>query len=503
MLAVRATGLLILGSLMAASAAYGRQTAAGQAPGAAERGVVAVLPLQSDQVAAETLTGIEFGILDQIDELPGFQPLSPRDVAAALQRASFDLEACVRELNCLARAGRRVKASLVVEVLVSSLGGELTISARAVDTRTGTELARLAEPLHSDLQSRLWQLHRLVVQLLVPGSYVGTLIIQCSEKQAEVYVDDHLLGLTPLPPLAPFKAGVHILRISKEGFADINHFVDVEYNRTSTVHVSLQNNTLNVDLTQVMPAAGLGALFIVAEQPGLEVRVDGEPLGITPLSAPLTSIPAGKRRVTLRAPGQPAVVLEVPIVSGQRTDLALDSGSSAMDLRILGVVSASAALPGLREVRQLPAPPPPPPEPLAFPSWRFYSGAISGGLGIAALLVGSHYASNARQYFNEAQQLTQALDAGVDSLDERIAMGDRLRTLNAQGPRAVTLEKVSFAAAAVLLGAGAGLVLWDMWRSSPTEGEAPLRVGLLPPVGAGEASAGQGTPWRLWLEGAW
>src|SRR5262249_55231762 len=150
---------------------------------------------------------------------------------------------------------------------------------------------------------RAAQLHRLTVQLFTPAEYVGTLIIKSDEAGADIYLNDRLVGTTPLKaPLKNLAAGPYILHVAKEGFADVYQFVDVTYNRAATITVSLATNTISGAIA-VESDTGFGQVFVVANKPGVEIRIDSEPKGSTPLAAPITQIVAGKRRLSLRLGG--------------------------------------------------------------------------------------------------------------------------------------------------------------------------------------------------------
>src|SRR5207247_390910 len=139
---------------------------------------------------------------------------------------------------------------------------------------------------------------------------------------ADIYLDDRLVGSTPLlSPLPGLPAGPHILRLSKAGFADLNQFVDVVYQRNSTVTVDLANNTIAGLIVEVESKTGFGSLYVACSQDGVEIRVDGEPKGQTPLGKPIEKIAAGRRRVSMRKEGFTAYSQEVDIKANRRLDL--------------------------------------------------------------------------------------------------------------------------------------------------------------------------------------
>ncbi|HET6346757.1 MAG TPA: PEGA domain-containing protein, partial [Myxococcota bacterium] len=354
------------------------------------------------------------------------------------------------------------------------------------------ELDRIAEPLAETPQERMQQLHRMIVQLLTPEAYEGNLAVQCATPGADVYLDDRLLGTTPLPPQEHLRAGVHVLRLSKVGYSDIQRFVEVIYNRAATVQVDLADTTVAGQIVEERSSTGFGAVFIVTDQPGYDLRVDGEPLGVTPFNSAIAKIAAGRRRISLRKPGGQPVVMEVEVAEGRRTDLVLTvSADNAPILRAVGrgPVLASQPLPTLTAALSGDTP-----EGIAssmplgteaevdpafvFPTWRYYAGMGMGLAGIAALAVGGFYGRQVSLLNHEREtKVDEASQAAVGGTPSYTTYADQVADINARGTAAELRQKIAYGAGGTLVAAGAGLLLWDLLRSV----SAPMTVGAAPP----------------------
>jgi len=59
----------------------------------------------------------------------------------------------------------------------------------------------------------------------------------------------------------------------------------VVYKRNATVSIDLANNTIGGLIVEVESKTGFGALWVAANVPGVEVRVDGEPRARLPCPA--------------------------------------------------------------------------------------------------------------------------------------------------------------------------------------------------------------------------
>jgi hypothetical protein len=78
------------------------------------------------------------------------------------------------------------------------------------------------------------------VHLLAPERYVGALEIDASVPGAQVLVDGKPMGPTPIAgTIVGLSPGQHALRLTKEGFADFEKFVDVRFDQTTLVRVDL------------------------------------------------------------------------------------------------------------------------------------------------------------------------------------------------------------------------------------------------------------------------
>ena len=443
---------------------------------------VAVLPLNGSDVGFELVHEVENALLNEVDETKGMRAISPGDVSADTGAINLDPSRCNGELACLARAGLYAGAHLAIDARVAALGGVLSVSARIIDTRSSVELGRVAESLADDPTQRAGELHHLAVQLLTPDAYVGSLKIKCSQDAAEVFLDDKLIGTTPMSEgLKSLRAGPHILRVTKSGFADLYQFVDVVFNRSSTIEVDLSTTTLVGVMVESESQTGLGELFVIAREPGIEVRIDGEPKGSTPFATPIVGIPAGKRRISLRKEGTEPLVREVDIVAGKRTDMLLDRQGATLVSANVAVVETSAPLPQSAAALAASSSVGAGPTPLATdtvppgPTWRTYSGVAAAGAGVLGLVAGGVFAlrvsglnADARAQVAHLKLLSgntySCTDLSQQACQDRAT---KLKQIADRNSQAQSLEAIGFIAGGSLLIAGGALFTWDYVRQQP------------------------------------
>ena len=454
---------------------------------------VAVLPVQGQDVPEEMVRGLEQSLMSEVDETEGMRAVSPLDIKNDLSSVGIDPSACQGQVACVARAGRYARAHLALDAKLASIGGTLSISLRLFDTEKAVEVSRVADPVSEDVKQRAQDLHRMAVQLLAPETYIGSLTIEVTTDGAEVFLDDKQVGTTPLKgTLDALRAGPHILRVTKPGFADVNQFVDVVYKRNATVSIDLANNTIGGLIVEVESKTGFGELWVVGSSPGLEIRVDGEPKGVTPLAGAIVKVAAGKRRVSFRGENIEPQVQEVEIKANTRVDIALTVEGDKITLAKRLESSPGAPTPSYDDMIGAAKPSTPAvtatlaPAPWT-PGWRFYAGVVTGGLAVVGLGVGSFYGNRVRVAKSQARALSAEYEVKRVSLDEadqksaadicKEAYADgtcrtgRLARTDSTGKRAQVLELASFGVGAVLAAAAVGFVLWDM--TSTPQGPAP------------------------------
>jgi hypothetical protein len=138
-----------------------------------------------------------------------------------------------------------------------------------------------------------------------PVASTGTLVVTVVQEGAEVYVDEQLVGTSPVAPQT-LEPGSHTVRVRMPGYSEYSDVVTVERGGMADMPVEL--------------FALSEALSITTTPPGAHVFVDGNFAGETPVEIDLVD-GAHSVRVTLH--GYEEIVREVTAESGRREELAL------------------------------------------------------------------------------------------------------------------------------------------------------------------------------------
>lgn len=435
------------------------------------RRAIALFPLIGIDVGEGVLPDITKALMTDLNEISPktMRGIAPADVLAAHEKFGINVGKCDGAVECLATAARYAGAHMGIETRVASLGGTLSISMRLIDARKKAEVTRVADPLSDDRDTRARETFRLAIQLLNPELYVGSLKLLTKVDGADVYLDDKLVGQTPLPgPLKKLRAGPHILRITKPGYTDINRFVDVVYDRESTIDIDQSTNTIAGVIVEQVSVTGFGSLFVLTETAGIEIRVDGEPMTSTILEVPIEKIEAGTRRISFWQ-GEDSITLdEVEIQPNKRTDMNLNvAPDGTMTATTLGVRDPSEPLP--TEVIGATADPGLAMEVEEQGHAPLYAGIGVAGAGAVSLVLSAVFGAQVKKAEDDKRDLQMRVDAAVAMGGLTTAQRDgflaEVDQIDDDGKRAQTLHLATFGVGAALVATGGALILWDLLRS--------------------------------------
>lgn len=148
---------------------------------------------------------------------------------------------CIKERDCQRTLGERTHAATVLSVQLTSDGqGGFQLQGQLLDIPTGDESATGEESCpHCDVNRALGPLRTLAVRLLEQGTtrQRGSLEVKTEPTGAEVQLDGHRLGLTPLS--RPAFVGERDIRIVRPGFASVHAVLPVLVDQTASLGVEL------------------------------------------------------------------------------------------------------------------------------------------------------------------------------------------------------------------------------------------------------------------------
>lgn len=201
-------------------------------------------------------------------------------------RIFYNVAVCDKSLHHYSRAMAALEKSL-------ALGGD-TLSKAYVD-RVKDTLATLAP-------------------------FVSMLEVRVSEADAKVYVDDELVGASPLAASVRVDVGDHVVSAKKSGFLDEPRKVRVTSGAPVKLEVSLEPQQRRADLVVVSPGT-----------PNARVLVDGVDLGPLPFRGVLEP---GKHALTVRAVGYKSETRIIEVAFGKENGFSFELAKEAHEARL-------------------------------------------------------------------------------------------------------------------------------------------------------------------------
>ncbi len=243
---LRSIALSLLVIAFASSVAQVAQVAdaaeppAASAPAAAPARKVVIAPLTGlvdggpDLAPAQALVGTGVG------SVPGVVLISDKELRAALKKAKRkDLESCDGGVACLTELGKLVGAQIVVAGDVGDLGGGQVAYLMAVDVGSGRELGSTTAVLSGDAAQKQGEARAAAYRLLAPAAYVGTIALSTDIPGAVIYLDGKQVGKSPAAPVKT-SVGTHALRVTHEQYRDYVRFIEVKFDETAKIDISLK-----------------------------------------------------------------------------------------------------------------------------------------------------------------------------------------------------------------------------------------------------------------------
>lgn len=149
--------------------------------------------------------------------------------------------------------------------------------------------------------------------LAVQRARIGRLSVEVSVAGARVFLDDAELGTSPLAEPVRVSAGEHVVMAQIAGFETQRH------------RFRIAGGARYAAVLTLVPSGSRGAsLRIESTVPGVDVRVDGAPMGLTPLDATVP-VSAGSHRVEGLREGYASFALDVTATDGSETLVVLQT----------------------------------------------------------------------------------------------------------------------------------------------------------------------------------
>jgi hypothetical protein len=232
-------GLIALALLVLGSGASTRAAPPRKPPVASQKPLVAVLPPKALGLEKAEAVRLQAELIQAVKRGGRFRVLAAKAIQKVLARQPVGTPAALETLVPALRSRWALSGTL------AGLGDDLSLDLKLLEGGTGAEVRRASAELPADPRDRAAALEELLVQLLEPQRWVGSLQLEVSEAGAQVWLDGAQVASSPLSaPLTGLAPGKHILMIRKEGQAEFSKFVVVRYDQVAQLKVDLDSATV-------------------------------------------------------------------------------------------------------------------------------------------------------------------------------------------------------------------------------------------------------------------
>jgi hypothetical protein len=201
---------------------------------------IAVLDLKARGLEASVAENITDLVTKEVDRVGLFRTVSMAEIKRMLEHEQQKILTGCDDTSCLAEIGGALGVELLLAGGVGKLGDTYLLSLKLIDVREAKVLAREERTVTGKVEELVTVSRQAARTLLRPilKQESGTLELTCSEEGDEVYVDDVMVGTTPLPP-RKVPGGYHALKINKKRFVVYGQDVKIDPQQTTKVEVTL------------------------------------------------------------------------------------------------------------------------------------------------------------------------------------------------------------------------------------------------------------------------
>lgn len=225
---------------------------------------------------------------------------------------------CEGDLSCIYKLGSLVGAPLMVTGDLSGLARGYVLFLR-LTSPDRQEVLRTVSVVHDgEAAKEAAVLKEAAYRLLAPEKFQGTVTFTIDVPGAQVYLNGQLLGKSPIPA-RQVQAGTHALRVTHPSYHDSLRFIDVAFEESTTIKVSL---TMYPIIAEELHAKDRPRRAVESAAPGGQITLRPLPwykqwwfvtvVGTALLAATVTTVALARPRHLDR---DGSVTLEKPLVS--------------------------------------------------------------------------------------------------------------------------------------------------------------------------------------------
>jgi TolB-like protein len=200
---------------------------------------IAIFEFTGKDVDPEIAKSLVSIAASEVSGTGAFSVLTTDDIRSMLMLEQTRQMLDCSESSCFAEIGSALGVSRLLTGGITRTGAGLVLSVQLVDPNEGRVLGRESREVSdpSELGAATRALTRAVIAPLLADRQ-GLLTVHTNELGANVFIDDRLIGIAPLPQQKA-AVGRHTVRLTKPGFVDVVQDVSIERDQVARVDGTL------------------------------------------------------------------------------------------------------------------------------------------------------------------------------------------------------------------------------------------------------------------------
>jgi hypothetical protein len=163
--------------------------------------LVSIYPLQGKGVDSATAAEIDELLRTEAGELPALIVQSEAKTRRAIKRVTGKAGSCRGRLDCLIEVGEVTAANLLIYGTVAREPDAFQLDLTMVDVVKESIVRQVSRRVSGDARGVTVRIRELLIELVLPEQYGGTLAIGMLIPGARILLDGLEVGITPLEPL--------------------------------------------------------------------------------------------------------------------------------------------------------------------------------------------------------------------------------------------------------------------------------------------------------------
>jgi len=207
---------------------------------------VVALPLDCKRSDARLAADLDDILREVAAQMPGVENIEKKTLDRALgEKVGAILRRCGKQKDCRLKIGALLKAQLLITGRASTMGDGALVELEFLDMGSGKVVSKVSRTLSGSRVRKAAAFEAMLTEAIFPERMVGQLDIFLDPPGGSVFLDGQL-KVKPAGPQLHLKdvpAGRHTLRVQREGCQDFYAIVQVPFQGTAKLKISMREGT--------------------------------------------------------------------------------------------------------------------------------------------------------------------------------------------------------------------------------------------------------------------